>query len=294
MVQRTNTTERGEPTLGFCTWLLRGLRLPDAIAFLAEAGYRSVAFLQDVMGVRGSEREEAAAAIRELGFSITYHGCVQWWVGQDQRFDDAKVQAMFEDVRWWHENAGGVVSCCSDRVAGPTAEGPNRRYLEGETRRLAQCERDFFEPLGVGYGIENCFHRYCLHEEMRGLKDSVRGPAPHLGSILDVGHAFVHVNVDRTDGLSFEDYLDGIPVRIWELHITDNHGASDEHLAPGEGTLDFRALRRAMDRRGFDGPISMEVCKDAAHGDNCFDLSNPAHRDAIRRMRDDFLRLYVP
>ena len=94
--------------------------------------------------------------------------------------------------------------------------------------------------------------------------------------------------------MSFEEYLDRIPVRIWELHITDNHGSADEHLAPGAGTLDFRALRRAMDRRGFDGPISMEVCKDAAHGDNCFDLSDPAHCDRIRRMRDDFLRLYVP
>ena len=279
--------------MGFCTWLLRGKRLPDTIAFLAEEGYRSVAFLQDVMGIQGSEREEAAAAIREFGLSVTYHGCVQWWVGQDQRFDDAKVHAMFEDVRWWHVHAGGVVSCCSDRVAGPTAEGPNRRYLEGETRRLAQSESDFFEPLGIGYGIENCFRRYCFHEEMLGLGDSIRN-ATRLGMILDVGHAWVHVNTDRTDGMSFEEYVDRLPMRIWELHITDNHGTSDEHLAPGEGTLDFRALRRAMDRRGFAGPISLEVCKDAAHGDNCFDLSNPDHRDRIRQMRDGFLRLYVP
>ena len=81
MNETTTTTTNSEPRLGFCSWLLRGRSLPDAIAFLAESGYRSVAFLQDVMGVRGSEREEAAAAIRELGFSITYHGCVQWWVG---------------------------------------------------------------------------------------------------------------------------------------------------------------------------------------------------------------------
>lgn len=264
------------PALGFCSWLLRGRSLPDTIAFLANEGYRSVAFLQDVMGVGGSEREDAAAAIRELGFSVTYHGCVQWWVGPDQRIDDGKMLAMFEDVRWWHEHTNGVVSCCSDRVAGWTEDGPNRRYLEGETRRLAQCESDFFEPLGIGYGIENCFHRYCFHEEMQALNDSLRGPAPHLGSILDVGHAYVHVSTDRTDGMSLEEYIDRIPVRIWELHITDNHGASDEHLAPGEGTLDFRALRRAMDRRGFNGPISMEVCKDAAHGDNCFDLTDHA------------------
>ena len=66
----TKPTKDDGPVLGFCTWLLRGRSLPGTVAFLAEAGYRSVAFLQDVMGVRGSEREEAAAAIRELGFSI--------------------------------------------------------------------------------------------------------------------------------------------------------------------------------------------------------------------------------
>jgi sugar phosphate isomerase/epimerase len=46
--------------------------------------------------------------------------------------------------------------------------------------------------------------------------------------------------------LAFEAFT-SIPDRLFELHVHDNHGGDsgsgkDEHLWPGDGTLDFKAV----------------------------------------------------
>ena len=43
----------------------------------------------------------------------------------------------------------------------------------------------------------------------------------------------------------------------------------------------------ALARRGFDGPVNMEVCKDISHGLYAFDLADPAERDTVRAILAD-------
>jgi sugar phosphate isomerase/epimerase len=35
--------------------------------------------------------------------------------------------------------------------------------------------------------------------------------------------------------------------------MADCHGTTEEHLAPGQGNLDFGALIRRIEREGYDG-----------------------------------------
>ncbi len=73
----------------------------------------------------------------------------------------------------------------------------------------------------------------CFFREPGFLDDLA---ALDLGFALDVGHAHVNGNL--------EAFLEeGEPVH---LHLHDNHGARDDHLACGEGSIDFSRVMQAV------------------------------------------------
>ncbi len=241
------------------------------------------------------EREEAAHAIREKKFSVTYHGNVQANLTSDQKIDMDFAARLFEDVIWWHENTNGVVSCCSDMISA-TPAGSVRTYLPDETLRLFQMEADFFERYGIGYGIENCFLMpsgtgYCSLDEMNRMKNMLVN-APGAGMIFDTGHAHVYLTSNNRGRMGIDEYVEKMPFRIYELHVTDNHGARDEHLLPGCGSLDYSRLRSGLERRGFTGIVSLEICPDILNGRYGWNIVEQENKDVIRRAKDDFLAAY--
>jgi sugar phosphate isomerase/epimerase len=75
--------------------------------------------------------------------------------------------------------------------------------------------------------------------ELFGMVEGIEG----IGVTIDIGHA-------HTMGL-VREFLPCLP-RASHLHIHDNHGASDEHLAIGAGTIDWALVgpRIARDYTG--------------------------------------------
>ena len=55
----------------------------------------------------------------------------------------------------------------------------------------------------------------------------------HLGICLDLGHFHVFST------LPLQAWLDCLGPHIFEFHIHDNHGKADEHLAVGDGIIDY-------------------------------------------------------
>ena len=43
------------------------------------------------------------------------------------------------------------------------------------------------------------------------------------------------------------------------LHIHDNFGTEDYHLAPGIGTIDWKAFAGALRKIGYEGVFSLEI-----------------------------------
>ena len=58
-----------------------------------------------------------------------------------------------------------------------------------------------------------------------------------LGICIDVGHA----NLSKY-GYSVGRYLDEFSEKLVHLHLADNFGQKDDHLAPGEGTIDWKMV----------------------------------------------------
>lgn len=89
------------------------------------------------------------------------------------------------------------------------------------------------------------------HESLRDFVHIAKGK--NLFVTLDVGHAFMHGG----DAL-IKRYIKTFP-NISHLHVHDNNGKRDEHLAIGQGKIDFPLLVMELKRSGFDGTTTLEV-----------------------------------
>lgn len=88
---------------------------------------------------------------------------------------------------------------------------------------------------------------YLAHnvEECRWFFDRIDSPA--LKWSFTVNHATL-----VPEGI--EGFLDGMPVdRLGEVRLADNNGEYEVHLKPGEGIIDFGAVFKSIEGRGFTG-----------------------------------------
>lgn len=82
-------------------------------------------------------------------------------------------------------------------------------------------------------------------EECRWYFERLRSPA--LRWTFTVNHAHQY-----SEGI--EGFLDGLDfARCDEVRLADCRGAIEEHLPPGQGTIDFEAMFASIERRGYVG-----------------------------------------
>jgi sugar phosphate isomerase/epimerase len=93
--------------------------------------------------------------------------------------------------------------------------------------------------------------RYLAHNlaECREYFDRIRSPA--LGWAFTVNHA--HLVPEGIDG-----FLDAMDLgRCGEVRLADSHGRYEQHLRPGEGTIDFHRLFTRIEGAGYRGHYMM-------------------------------------
>jgi sugar phosphate isomerase/epimerase len=79
--------------------------------------------------------------------------------------------------------------------------------------------------------------------EMGHLKD--------VGVCLDLGHAHVTVGITEAVGT--------LGSRIASVHVHDNHAVKDEHLWPGDGSIDWVATAEALKKLETPPAIVLEI-----------------------------------
>jgi sugar phosphate isomerase/epimerase len=72
-----------------------------------------------------------------------------------------------------------------------------------------------------------------------------------VGTCLDTGHA----HLAREMGVVIQK-LSG---HLKMVHVNDNHGNWDAHLAPGDGSIDWPWVLGELMRSGFQGPLVLEL-----------------------------------
>lgn len=101
--------------------------------------------------------------------------------------------------------------------------------------------------------------------EQRGVRlalENVRFPSivaytldwidsPMLGLCYDAGHDRVWSPVPCA-------LLARYPDRLFAVHLHDNHGENDDHLAPGMGCVDWQVVRAGIEQSCYKGAYTLE------------------------------------
>jgi sugar phosphate isomerase/epimerase len=129
---------------------------------------------------------------------------------------------------------------------------PREEYLARITETLKDlC--DYAEKLGMTVMIENMPTEKELGYSPEEILDIiVRTGKPNLKFIFDIGHAHVASGLDLAYLSVLKDYL-------CHLHLSDNHGVSDEHRNLGFGTVDFLAFFSKLREIGYDQTFCLEI-----------------------------------
>lgn len=76
--------------------------------------------------------------------------------------------------------------------------------------------------------------------------------SPALGITFDTSHAHVA-------GLDLAAAIRECGDALWATHISDTDGSADQHLTPGNGTIDWPAVMQALHEVGFAGALNFEI-----------------------------------
>ena len=102
--------------------------------------------------------------------------------------------------------------------------------------------------------LENMMPRNILGVEPADFEE-IFSLHPTLKMTLDTGHA----NIGSPEGKRLLELVKRYGDHIGHIHISDNLGKRDDHLAVGQGTVDFTTLVRRLVELGYDDTITLEV-----------------------------------
>lgn len=268
----TNRTEAG-PFLSTASYL-------QSMQRCAQAGYRlfdwnACDFAQPAAlpGGTGLLRDDWRGFVEALhrqaqclnvGFNQA-HGLVYNYFGGDER------------TAFLHRMEKRVLKACAELeirriVYHPVTPDDLRGVQDAEGCRRANrdyisCVAEQAGSLGLEIAIENMFvtryqdgtefWRYCSHpEELVDLVDSIG--MENVKICMDVGHAHIM-------GENLCKMVDSFGERLATLHIHDNDGASDQHLMPFHGTIEWENLMQSLAENGYSGDLTYELHNAVIH-----------------------------
>ncbi len=108
--------------------------------------------------------------------------------------------------------------------------------------------------LDVTICLENMFPRNLLGVVPDDFEEFFR-VFPSLKLTLDTGHA----NIADPQGRRMQHLVERFGKRLGHLHFSDNKGKRDDHLAIGEGSINFSELVHNLKAIGYDDTLTLEV-----------------------------------
>jgi sugar phosphate isomerase/epimerase len=113
--------------------------------------------------------------------------------------------------------------------AGVSGERFDEHKFEGALTSVEHL-RAFAKPLGVSVLLENIPNELTAPEKLVELIRTLH--YEDVGVCLDLGHAHLEPGVEAA--------IETLKPFIRSVHVHDNHGMKDEHLWPGEGSIDWK------------------------------------------------------
>ncbi len=105
------------------------------------------------------------------------------------------------------------------------------------------------EERGLNFAVEVIFGALMGYEELAGIKEKYK--LSSFGLNLDTGNA----------NLIMHDDIYKVPsiLQVYGTHIKDNDGKNADEKKPGDGTIDWPKLIRALEENGYTGSYDYEL-----------------------------------
>lgn len=256
--------------LGYNTNGLQNHRLDEALRLLAGEGFQAVALTPDVAHLDPLRCTAAeVAAIGSLADTLGLHVVIETGarfvldpqqkheptlMTRDREQRDRRLDFYRRCASLGRDLGATTLSFWTgvDRAAAAPAGDGRDWMLDGIARTTALVRevglQAALEP-EPGMAIETC-------AQFAEVAAALGTAAPAL--CLDVGHILV---TGEGDPASIIDRHADV---LRQVHLEDMRRGQHEHLPPGEGDVDFAAVRRALLAAGYTGAV-------------CFELSRSSH-----------------
>jgi L-ribulose-5-phosphate 3-epimerase len=253
--------------LGYNTNGLAHHRWEDAIAMIAETGYRSVALTVDHhclppwSSTLPGDVQEVREALRRYDLHCVIETGARFILDPHRKHSPTLLSSTPEE----REHRQRFLQYCVDLAAALNADavsfwsGTDHEKTPPEVlwlRLIEECCRlaEYAKPQGVRLAFEPEPGMFIqTGDEFQRLLDAVNHPL--FGLTLDVGH--VHCLQDG----AIADHIYRWPDRLWNIHIEDMRPGVHEHLPFGEGTIDFPPIFAALRDIGYAGGVHVELAR---------------------------------
>ena len=242
--------------------------------------------------------EEALYALKAAGFQVIdmnfesycrYNGPMlqddwkEWCIRIKKLADELELEISQAHAHFFNLNANDSIDPWDDELVRRCIEGAgimgvkwmvfhpyslsvngwyNREKSMAYNIRVFSDYEKLCRPLGVHLAIENLFattktrsSRFSNDpKELIELVDTLNAGLEEksFGICWDFGHA--HLN-----GIDQPAALREIGKRLHALHVDDNHGMTDEHLAPYFGTIVWEPIMKALHEIEYEGDFTYEI-----------------------------------
>ncbi|MDK2947538.1 MAG: hypothetical protein PWQ63_698 [Methanolobus sp.] len=211
----------------------------EFLDFLNSNGFRHIEVRKDNDHVFGKvDPEMMKSMLSDYDFTISYHAPHREFnlasVNEDIR--KCCVDQIIEMGEYLHEVGSGWVNIHIGHIASNYHEKVIEK-AEKNSRKSLEEIAEAFEDLDSRLFVENDSYekgllKFGLYPEQL---IEVLEKYPHFGMTFDIGHAH-HYGIDA------EQFINPAKDSIGSVHLHDNNGTFDEHLAAGNGTVDFEPV----------------------------------------------------
>jgi protein FrlC len=234
--------------------------IEDAVRLIASAGYQGVdiwggrphAYRQDLTARR---LKSLSALLEDLGLSVPSFMPAFFRYPHSLSNPNPVIRENSLDyMRMCIENAGALNAGSILIVPGRSLNGQSHKeawhHLVESTRTVCELAR----PYGLVPTIEPV-NRW-VSDLVNTAADADRliqeAGCENLGITLDTGH--VHLSPE-----AFSEAVAIAGERLYQIHVNDNDGTSQQNLVLGEGTFDFANFKKILKDIHFQGFLTNEL-----------------------------------
>lgn len=253
--------------LGYNTNGFAHHRLEDALAIIAELGYRSVALTLDHHVLNPfepdltSRTEMVRRLLDRLGLRCVVETGARFLLDPRRKHQPTLLSPTPEERQGRLDLLDKAVAIAAalqaDAVSFWSGTRSNQASDEILMARLVEgCRRltDLAEKRRVRLAFEPEPGMFIdTMERYAALAEQVR--SPWFGLTLDVGHLHCQGEVPIADQIRRWQHL------LWNIHIEDMRRGIHDHLMFGEGEIDFPPVLRAMREVNYQGGVHVELSR---------------------------------